>query len=691
MSRETSAGAGRVAPRPKGTRRRGRRGGAASLDRLPAPLRGWLVAEFAPVLRILTSRLILAVLALALLGLLIVYQVPREHRIDVGVANGRDGFYLRDFFAKETVADTTFRWIGERAAIVLPGAAGDSRWRLSLRLAAPRPPGVTADTPPPALTILADGQAIAHFAVSPTFNDYSFGFRREAVPVGDLTIRFESTTFSPPGGGDDRRLGVQIASVTLTPERAGPAPLLPPLLTILAVVALLGGLAALLARLGVGARPVAGIVAVGALALLAGMATLPDLIAFYVPHLLLIVAILYGTLLVLRPLFRRICAAGGVALSVRDEQILLGIVAFGAGFHLVGVFFPDFRAHDLIFQANRMRDILAGRFLLTSLVDQEGVRPTPYPPAVYILLAPLAKVFGGPELMLRLWMPIIDATSALVVFYLLRRCRVPDPAPLLAAFFTTILAVASQLLWWGFFSNQFGQWATLLVLALVVGHWGEFDRWKLFALLVPILALPLLSHPSAFVMECAFVPLLAAGLALGTRQWRQGGLVLLAFGLALLLAYLLYYRHFTLLAIDYARTLGGDDAVRTADDAPGWEWNYIRLRVFSLPLGLYILAALGATVALLRERSRALGWGLLATLATFALFAAVHVFSGLWVRYFVFLGPALAIGAGIVVARLLGLGRWGRGLAYLALASGTLVSLLSWFAITIGGGRPIYP
>ncbi|HEY8599293.1 MAG TPA: hypothetical protein VIL85_12730 [Thermomicrobiales bacterium] len=672
-------------------RRRQRRGKVTLLDRLPAPLRRWLVAEVVPFARTLTDRSILATLALTVVGLIVLYQLPQTHRVDVGVANGRDGFYLRDFFAKETVGDTTFRWIGGRAAIVLPGASGNSQWQLNARIAAPRPPGVAADTPPATLAIFADGQSIARFAVSPGFGDYTFQFAREALPLGDLTIRFEAATFSPPGGADDRLLGVQIADVTLAPIKSGFSPLIPPLLYIAALLALLGGLAGLFARLGVPSRVAAAIVAIVALGVLAGQATLPDVTAFYLPHLLMIVAVLIGVLLVLRPLFRRICAAGGVALSPRDEQVLLGIFVFGAGFHLAGVFFPDFRAHDLIFQANRMRDIMAGRFLLVSLVDQEGVRPTPYSPAVYILLAPLAKLFGGPELMLRLWMPIIDATSALLVFYLLRRCRVPDPAPILAAFFTTILAVTSQMLWWGFFSNQFGQWATLLALTVIIGHWGELGQGRLFALLVPVLALPLLSHPSAFVMLCGLVPLLAIALAFGTREWRQGGLVILAFGLALLLAYLIYYRHFTALALDYARNLSGDDAVRTADDAPGWEWNYIRLRIFSLPLGLYVLAAITTPVVLLRERQRALGWGLLAVIATFVLFAAVHVVSGLWVRYFVFLGPALAIGAGIAVAWLLRYGRWGRGVAYAALAYGTVASLVLWFTISIGGGRSIYP
>ncbi len=673
---------------PSGQPRRKRR---QQRTQLPAsPLSRWLGQEFGAVAALPRSRAWWLLLALALVGLVMVYQVPQGHLIDVGRPNGRDGFYLRDFFAKETVAGTTFRWTGEHAQVVLPGAAGNSDWQLTMRIAAPRPPGLAAGTPPAALKILADGREIAQFAVAPDFATYTFQLPREAVPAGDLVLDFVSTTFNPPGGGDDRQLGVQVAEIELQPLRSGATVLVPPILTVAVYLLLLVGLALFLAWLTVPLRIVLATVAVTTVAVLTGLALQPGITAFYLFSLAVITVLLFGVLFLLRPAFRRICLAGGVTLTARDEAILLGIVAFGAGYHLAGVFFPDFQAHDLIFQANRMRDILAGRFLLTSLVDQEGVRPTPYSPAVYILLAPLAKVAGGPELMLRFWMPIIEATSALPIFYLLRRCRVPDPAPVLAAFATTILAVGSQLLWWGFFSNQFGQWATLLVLALVVGHWGEFGNRWLFGLLVLVLALPLLSHPSSFVILCGFVPVLIGCLVLSGRDWRQGGLVALAFGLALLLVYLLYYRHFTALAIDYARNLSGDAAVRTTDDAPGWERNYILLRVFSLPLGLYLLATIAAPFMLWRQQRR-LAWGLLAVIVTFILFAAVHVLSGLWVRYFVFLTPAEAIGTGVVLGWLWRQPRWGRVVTWALLAIGTLVSLYFWYTITLGGGRSIYP
>ena len=147
---------GRPATGTSAVRRRQRRSKATFLDRLPMPLHRWLSAEIGPFARALTDRSILAILLLTVVGLVGLYQLPQTNHVDVGVANGRDGFYLRDFFAKETVGDATFRWIGQRAAIVLPGAAGNSQWQMTARIAAPRPPVVAADTPPATLAIFAD-------------------------------------------------------------------------------------------------------------------------------------------------------------------------------------------------------------------------------------------------------------------------------------------------------------------------------------------------------------------------------------------------------------------------------------------------------------------------------------------------------------------------------------------------------
>ena len=82
---------------------------------------------------------------------------------------------------------------------------------------------------------------------------------------------------------------------------------------------------------------------------------------------------------------------------------------------------------------------------------------------------------------------------------------------------------------------------------------------------------------------------------------------------------------------------------------------------------------------------------MLAMLATAAFFGGVHLTVGVWVRYFVFVSPALAISAGLAVAWCLRHGKIGRVAATLALAYTTTAALSFWFAITVAGNRSPYP
>jgi hypothetical protein len=372
---------------------------------------------------------------------------------------------------------------------------------------------------------------------------------------------------------------------------------------------------------------------------------------------------------------------------------LLGIVLFGAAFHLAGIVFPGFRPHDLGFHANRVEDILNGRFLLSAVTSEWGYRRVPYGPALYVLLAPIAGLAGDATWPLRYVVPLLQATSPILICYLLRRCHLPEPAPLLAAFFATLVPAAHQLLWWGFASNLFGQWTTLVVLTLVVGHWTDLPKPAFFAALVAFLALTLLSHPGTFVLTVALLPVLAVALWLVRRdRWRSAVALLGALALGALIVYLLYYRFFTEAVIAQARgMLAGVSAdVPGADAERGWEPSYIALRLFAFPFLLYAVAALVAGICLAFARN-ALGWTILAMLATAAFFGGVHLTAGVWVRYFVFVSPALAMGAGIATAWCLRRGTLGRVAATAALAYGTTAALSFWFAITVGGTRSPYP
>jgi len=250
-------------------------------------------------------------------------------------------------------------------------------------------------------------------------------------------------------------------------------------------------------------------------------------------------------------------------------------------------------------------------------------------------------------------------------------------------------------------------------VTLAVAHYADLARPRFFAALVVLLCLALLSHPGTFVLTLALVPLLALALAAtaGRGGDRRGALALLAaLGVACTVVYALYYRHFTGLVGEQIRSwLADTSAVSDAPTDRGWEDDYIRNRLFTLPFAAYFAAAWVAGVALLRRARRAepgdegegdapsrggrraLGWLLIAILTTASLFAAAHVLTGVWVRYFVFTTPALAIGAALVVAWLTLRGRWGKALAYAALAYCTAATFLFWLSVTAGSARSPYP
>ena len=664
------------------------------LARLPRPLRDWLAETLAPVWRTISAPPVLLLLTLALPALLVAFQFQATHRIDVG--EGNDSFYLRGGYAQEQGNGTDFRWLGGTSEIVVPGAPGNSTWDASLRLSNGRPPG----SDPVTVRVLADRREVARFTIDTIFRDYPFQFHRPPLADENLILAIESQTFDPPGDDDNRQLGVVLDAVSLNPLRDHAAePYIYPPTYALTALALLAGLAGLLGYLGIPVFGVAATILALLIGLVVGQLRAPDITVVYSSSLLLILATTVIATVLLRPFVRKLYALGGVILSAREERWLLGIFAFGALAHLAGVFYPGFFAHDLVFQTHRVEDILRGNFLMSTISTEWGYQRNPYPPALYMLMAPFAALtdalYGDTALPLRLFPPIIDATSPFLIFYLLRRCRLPDPAPLLAAFCYTLVPATYQLLWWAFYSNIFGQWATLAVVTLTIAHYADLARPKVFALLVTLLGLALLSHPGTFVLTVALIPILALALALNHRDDRRGAVALLAaLAVAGVIVFALYYVHFTGTVINAVQNLlnGSRGSAGAASDR-GWEPAYIANRLFTLPFALYFVATciVGVRLLFAQGRERALGWLVAAIVVTASLFAAVHVVTGLWVRYFVFLSPALAIGLGVGLAWLAARGRWARGLVWLTLAYCTASSLLFWFSVTVTGSRSPYP
>lgn len=201
-----------------------------------------------------TVRVLLFILALALLASVMAYQAPPQGRVAIGWPGdrlfvgvspglGRIPVERGDLFADELTPDSPTgrsRWTRERAVIVLPNVGAGSPLQLTL-VAQGWPATVGAQ---PTVTVLIDGAVVGSFVPKPTWEAFSFAVPGIAHQHGDLTLVLQSsaTLFDER---DPRPKGVRLAEVRISP--AGETALwLPPAWP---AVALMGWNALLLALL----------------------------------------------------------------------------------------------------------------------------------------------------------------------------------------------------------------------------------------------------------------------------------------------------------------------------------------------------------------------------------------------------------------------------------------------------------
>ncbi|MGQ9774125.1 glycosyltransferase family 39 protein [Chloroflexus sp.] len=182
-------------------------------------------ADTVPSLRA-TVRVLLFILALALLAGAMAYQAPPQGRVAIGWPGdrlfmgvspglGRIPVERGDLFADELTPDSPTgrsRWTRERAVIVLPNVGAGSPLQLTL-MAQGWPATVGAQ---PTVTVLIDGAVVGSFVPKPTWEAYSFVVPGIAHQYGDLTLVLQSsaTLFDER---DPRPKGVRLAEVRILP------------------------------------------------------------------------------------------------------------------------------------------------------------------------------------------------------------------------------------------------------------------------------------------------------------------------------------------------------------------------------------------------------------------------------------------------------------------------------------------
>lgn len=694
--------------------------------------------------------------------LLLAAQAPVRYTIQVGQEDGpgSDLPLLDGFHDAEHDQHGDFRWTRERAHIRLPGV-GQRALQLSLHIF-PVSPEV-AERGAHELEVWDNGREVARLPVRAAGAAYLLLLPPDRS--GDQIVELRSATFVP--SGDQRAIGVPLDAVAIV----GGGPALPAWRSTLGWLgaALLAWLA--LRRAGFEPRLALALLLPGAA--LAGLAAwldpprfalgvAPALIALALGWLLVLLMQADGPALVLAGLVALAAAIGlwawvagnpsqpaglsppSAATGVAAALLLAGWLrpplaqlyrragppaAAGAWRWLVlfamlvlalrygGKIYPDSMPGDIGFHANRYDALVRGSVLQLSL--NRGVA-FPYPPALYLLLAPFSLLGLPQRILLQLGGALLDALSPLLVYAIGAAIRRGAPArpgfdpPLVAAAIYAFSAAGFMTTWWNFSTHIFAQFAHLLLIVALVLIWRAtsdgraslVEHRSATLILVVLQSLVYLGHfgfwlNMSLLATIALAALLWAALR-GRAPWPAFRLALLAFAVAELLAAVLFYSDYAGLFLDQARataaggltglagraSVGRDVLWRTLWDAG------LRAHFGVLPLPL----ALGGWLLLWKAprapAARAAALALMAgTFAIALVFASLPFLSGstLSTRWLMFSLWAVAVGAALGLELLWRCGRAGRLLVIAVAGYGAWITASMWLMALAWRVRPPEP
>ncbi|HEU4323970.1 MAG TPA: hypothetical protein VFS21_12550 [Roseiflexaceae bacterium] len=622
-------------------------------------------------------------LALALLAALLLwslaYQAPYSYQIDVGgsVALQRrwdDRPFLRDLNEPEPAdprpADCAppqtgpdgfcdwwdlgrepYRWTGEDSVVALPGLGGGG-WAVQIRAS-----GQPLDQAPP--TLLEAGGAPYPLELARGPRLYQLQAQADGLS-GDLTLRFVTPPFTPPG--DPRALGFPLHRVTVS---STPGPRVPPPVQLALLLGALAGVYGLARNAGASRR-----------ATLAGAAglilTVAALLAFaragltvFTPTLALVVGGLYAlqlALLALPTLGRR--------------PAVVGLVLLALLLRLGGLLHPNTRDSDIGLNANNLLSFSVYETVYTTegLPDRAGGGESPYPPGQYVLLAPLQLLLpvdmDGRRLILQIGNALLDSLVVAGIWYVMRRAGLGRRAALLGAALYVASPPPLRSLSVGELANVSGQALAFPALALLAFAPRPLGSRRGRLAVAALLAVALLGHSGVSISLALLLGCLWLAYLLARRQSLAPLTLTLAGGVAL--AGLLYYSAFLhLLAARPTPAAGLDLAAVGQNLLNEWRRNFDGLPG-QINLVLLLGGGSGLLLTLRRRAGRRAGplvllllacWGG-ALLSLGALLATAQT-----VRWLMFLLPALCIGGGIALAALSQRGRAGRVGAGLLLAA----------------------
>ena len=632
------------------------------------------------------------VLLLSLIVWVLAYQYKTTYSVDLGGLG--DDAYVSGFHAKEHNADLNYRWSDSVSSVRFPGV-GNQPIELTIDTIGFRPSG-----DPPTITVKARGRAITLQTHKEPHSD-AFTLPAGDRWQGDLVLTVKSPTFTPPG--DPRALGVIVDKVTIRPASPALTAIVTPsvdtiasmllalaLLYIGAIVALRRPLYALLVIISLSGLATALIIyARPELGLLAP--NLPSL-SLWALLLSIVGRAILDTLLSGRP---------NTQLATRNSQLAtsLATAAFVLAFLLRfgGLIYPQFLTSDLNLHIHNVLKILAGQWVFPGFLP-DGTT-VPYPPALYVLVAPLTWLFGSADettgLILKWTASSTDAATCLALAWASARLWSARGGGI-AALVYALSPAPFDLFSAGNYSNLFAQGVLNLTLLgglvfLVDDGRRTMDdgpsqsaarRPSPIVLLTLGFFLTVFGHYGMMLATLALMALFAGWTLLTARRVRVAASWWLvgAFGIALVGSFALYYWRFTTemrnqLTGVLAR-VGGQGTATTPSRGIGTIFRRLGEKV-GLLVGFGALLA-GAFGAALTGRANLAVRGLLfAWLAASTIFALLDQALGDAIRWYYLAAAAIALLAGRYLALLLLRRRAANLLVTLSLL--TMLAHLLWF------------
>jgi hypothetical protein len=509
-----------------------------------------------------------ALLALSLLAWTAAYQYKTEYQLNIGGLY--DDAFVSEFHGKEGNEERDYRWSRGYSTLHFPGI-GNQPVSVTLTLIGFRPDGTS-----PQVEIEARGQKQS-LQTTGAPQAHTFFWPRGDALQGDLSISIGSPTFSPPN--DPRELGVLVDRVVVRPADFGLRPVVVPPLGTLG--GLLAGLVGVYLCVVVATRRVRwgllGVAILGALfTLLIVVARLE--LGLLAPQLAVLALWALAITLLSRLVLDRLLAPLG-----RGAEIAAGLGALATAGAFVlrfgGLTYPQFLTSDLLLHVHNVQRVVGGEWVFPGfLPDYTAV---PYPPALYVILAPFAILMGTGDgsisLLLKFSASLLDAVCCIGLAWAGARLW-GGRAGGLAAVLYAVSPAPFELFSAGNYTNLFAQDVLNFTLlgALVylaspddgrrtAATWYELQATSIKptalgakrrpqrAAFIPAIALAagfaltMLGH---YGMMLGMLPIIGlfglwiAYAAIGGRGSRRGWLVLAGFGGALLASFALYYRYF---------------------------------------------------------------------------------------------------------------------------------------------------